>query len=103
MCVLSHFSLVLLFVTPWNVAHLVPLSMGFSRQEYWTRLPDPPPGDFPHPGIKTMSLASPALAEGFFTTNTTWEACILPKGASSQGGSLQQTRQNSQDHPEVTS
>ena len=45
------------FVTPWTVAHQAPLSMGFPRQEYWSRLPFPPPGDLPDPGIKPMSLA----------------------------------------------
>ena len=45
-----------------------PLSMGFSRQEYWSRLPFPPPGDLPDPGIKPASLVSPALAGRFFTT-----------------------------------
>ena len=44
--------------TPWTVAHQAPLSMGFSRQEYWSGLPFPPPGDLPDPGIK---LLSPAL------------------------------------------
>ena len=53
------------FVTPWTVAHLVPLPMGFNRQEYWSGLLFPTPGDPPNPGIK---LVSPALAEGFFTT-----------------------------------
>ena len=48
--------------------------MGFSRQEYWSELPFPPPGDLPDPGIETVSLTSPALAGGFFTTNTTREA-----------------------------
>ena len=46
-----------------------PLSMGFSRQEYWSGLPCPPPGDLPHPGIKPASLTSPALAGGFSTTS----------------------------------
>ena len=55
-CVLSHFSCVWLFVTPWSVAHQAPLSMGFSRQEYWSGLPCPPPGDLPHPGIKPLRL-----------------------------------------------
>ena len=54
-----------LFATPWTVACPAPLSMGFSRQEYWSGLPFPPPGDLPHPGIES---ASPALADGFFTT-----------------------------------
>ena len=50
------------------------LSMGFSRQEYWSGLPYPPPGDVPDPGIKLTSFISPLLASGFFTTSTTWEA-----------------------------
>ena len=52
---LSH---VQLFVTPWTIAHQVPLSMGFSRQEYWSGLPFPTPGDLPDPEIKP---GSPAL------------------------------------------
>ena len=60
--------------TLWTVAFQAPLSMGFSRQEYWSGLPCPPPGDPPDPGIKTMSHMSPALAGRFFTTSTTWEA-----------------------------
>ena len=53
---------------PWTVAHQAPLSMELSRQEYWSGLPFPSPGDFSDPGIEVMSLASPALAGGFFTT-----------------------------------
>jgi len=45
------------FATPWTVAHQAPLSMEFSRQEYWSGLPFPPPGDFPDPGIKPVSPA----------------------------------------------
>ena len=60
-CMLSHFSHVQLFVTPWTVAHQAPLSMGFSRQEHWSRLPFPPPGDFPDQGIKPASPVAPAL------------------------------------------
>ncbi|ELR52587.1 hypothetical protein M91_18885, partial [Bos mutus] len=48
-----------------------PLSMGFSRQEYWSGLPFPPPGTLPNPGIEPVSLKSPALAGGFFTTSAT--------------------------------
>ena len=60
-------SCVLLCATPWNVAHQVPLSMGFSaRILEW--VPLPPPGDLPHPGIEPVSLASPALTGEFFTT-----------------------------------
>ena len=54
MCVLSH---VQLFVQPWTVACQAPLSMGFSRQEYWNGLPCPPPGDLPDPGIQPRSPA----------------------------------------------
>ena len=72
--VLSHFSCVQLFVTLWTVACQMPLSMGFSRQEYWSGLSFPPPGDLPDSGIKPTSLMSPALAGGFFVTSTTWEA-----------------------------
>ena len=55
-------SRVRLFVTPWAEAHQAPVSMGFSRQEYWSELPRPPPGDLPDPGIEPASLVSPALA-----------------------------------------
>ena len=53
--------------------------MGFSRLEYWGGLPCPPPGDFPNSGIEPMSLASPVLAGGFFTTSTTWEVHVINK------------------------
>ena len=73
-CVLSRFSRVRLFVIPWTVARQAPLSMGFSRQEYWSGLPFPPPGDLPNLEIEPVSLASPALAGGFIITSITWEA-----------------------------
>ena len=60
-------------VTVWTIAHQAPLSMGFSRQEYWIRLPFPSPGDFPNAGIEPPALMSPALAGRFFTTSVTWE------------------------------
>ena len=66
---LSRFSHVRLFVTPWTVAGQASLSMGFSRQEYWSGLPCPPPGDLPNPGIEPAFLKSPALAGGFFTAS----------------------------------
>ena len=69
--VLSCFNCVQLFATLWTVAHQAPLSMGFSRQEYWSGLPCLPPGDLPDPGIEPGSLMSPALAGGFFTTSAT--------------------------------
>ena len=54
---LSHFSHVQLYATPWTVARQAPLSMEFSRQEYWSGLPFLPPGDLPDPGIEPKSLA----------------------------------------------
>ena len=60
-CMPSHFSHVQLFATPWTAAHQSPLSMEFSRQEYWSALPSPPSGDLPDPGIKLMSPVAPAL------------------------------------------
>ena len=61
-------SRVRLFATPRTVAHQAPLSMRFSRQEYWSGLLFPSPGDLPHPGIEAVSLECSALAGGFFTT-----------------------------------
>ena len=62
-------SSILAWRIPWTVAHQAPLSIGFFRQEYWSGLPFPSPGDLPDPGIKPVSLMSPALAGGFFTTS----------------------------------
>ena len=69
-------SRVQLFVTPWTVAHPAPLSMEFSRQEYWSRLPFPPAGDLPHPGVKPILLVLTALAGGFFTTASPGKLCL---------------------------
>ena len=60
-----------LFVAPWTVACQAPLSMGFPRQEYWSEVPFPPPGDLPDPGIELESLESPVLAGKFFTISVT--------------------------------
>ena len=65
---MKSLSRVRLFATPWTVAHQVLLSMGFSRQEYWSGLPFPPSEDLPNPGTELMSPVSPKLADGFFTT-----------------------------------
>ena len=73
-CMLSRFIHVWLFATLETVACQAPLSMVFSRQEYWSGLLCFPPGDLPNPGIKPVSLIPPVLAGGFFTTRTTWEA-----------------------------
>ena len=74
LCVLSHFSCVQLFAVLWTIACQAPLSMGFSRQESWSVLPFPSPGDFPDPGIELASLKSPVLTDGFLTASATWEA-----------------------------
>ena len=73
-CILSCFSNVQLFATSSTLVRQAPLSMRFSRQEYWSGLPCSLPGDLPNPGIEPASLMSPVLAGGFFTTSTTWEA-----------------------------
>ena len=65
-----------LFATPWTVAHQAAVSMEFYRQEYWSGLPFSPLGDLPDPEIEPESLASVALAGGFFTTSTTQEAHV---------------------------
>ena len=62
--------------TLWTVARQAPLSIGFSRQEYWSGLPSSPPGDLSNPRIEPKSHVSPALAGRFFTTSATWEAYI---------------------------
>ena len=69
----SHFGCVQLFASLWAIVRQAPLSMGFSRQEYWSGFPFPPPGDLPDPGIELASLMSPVLAGGFFTTSATWK------------------------------
>ena len=66
---LSHFSHVQLFVTPWIVAHEAPLSTGFSRQEYWNGLPFPSPGDLPNAGIEPTPSEAPALQAGSLPLN----------------------------------
>ena len=71
---LCRFRRVQLSATLRTVAHQAPLSMGFSRQEYWRGFPCPSPGDLPDQGIEPASLASPALPGRFFTMSTTWEA-----------------------------
>ena len=66
-------SSVQLFRTPWAVAHQAPLSMAFSRQEYWSRFPFPSSRDLSHPGIEPASLMTPMLADKFLTNWTTGE------------------------------
>ena len=73
--VAQSLSRVQLFVSPWTIIRQAPLSMGFPRQEYWSGLPFPTPGDCPNPGIKS---ASPALAGRFFTTKPPGKPLLLP-------------------------
>ena len=87
-CVLSLFSHVQLFVTPWIVARQAPLSMGFSRHQYWNGVPFPSLGYLPDPRIKPASLMSLVLAGGFFTTSASWEAIALSEDTSLPGGWL---------------
>ena len=71
---LSHFSHLQLSAILWAAARQAPLSMGFSRQEFRSGLPCPPPGRLPDPGIEPVFLMSPALTDGLLTASTTWEA-----------------------------
>ena len=74
MCVCAQLlSCVQIHAAPWTAACQAPLSMEFPRQEYWSGLPFPPPGDLPDSGVEPMSLVSSVLAGGFFTISTTWE------------------------------
>ena len=76
LCVCAQlFSGVRLFATPWTVTHQAPPSLEFSRQEYWSGLPFPTPGDLPDLGIEPTSLVSPTLASGFFTTGPPGYVC----------------------------
>ena len=98
---LSRFSHVWLLVTLWTVAHQAPLSMGFSRLDYWSGVPCPPPGDISDPGIEPGSPAAPARAGIFFTTEPLGKLCVyvpaspnshfrsIPWEAAQTGGSYQ--------------
>ena len=87
-CMLSCFSGVWIFVTLWTVAHQAPQSMGFSRQEYWSGLSCPPPGDLPDPGIEPMSLEYPELAGRFFTSAPPGKCVVLQCSSSVVSDSL---------------
>ena len=76
-CMLSCFSHVQLFMTLQTVACQAPLSMGLSRQEYWSGLLCPSPGDLPNPKVEPASLLSPSLVDEFFITSATWEAWMI--------------------------
>ena len=72
----------------WTVARQAPLSMGLSRQEYWSGLPCPPPRDLPNPGIEPVSLTPPSLAGGFFTTSATGENPLLAESNSNSSAGI---------------
>ena len=71
------FAQLCLTATPWTVAHQAPLSVELFRQEYWSGLPFPTPGDLSDPGVGPMSLVSPVLAGRLVTTSSTWEAPVI--------------------------
>ena len=71
MCAAKSFQLCPTLCDPMDCSHTVSLSIGFSRKEYWSGLPRPPPGALPYPGIKPGSLTFPALAARFFITGAT--------------------------------
>ena len=74
-CMLRSFRHVRFCAAPWTAAHQASLSMGFSRQEYWSGSPCSPPGDLPDPGTELLFPMSHALADGLFTTTSVkWEA-----------------------------
>ena len=77
--VLSRFSRVRLFTTPWTVACLAPLPLGFFRKEHWSGLPCPSPWDLPDPGNEPAPLTSAALAGGLFAASANWEARELSR------------------------
>ena len=72
----SLFNCVHVFAALWIVAHQAPLFMGLSRQEHWSGLPCPTPGDLSYSGTEPSPLMSPTLTGRFFTTSATWEAYI---------------------------
>ena len=74
LCMLCRCSHVPLFATPWTIACQALLSMGFSRQKYWSGLPCPPLGNLPNPGINSCLLGLLHWQAGVFTTSATWEA-----------------------------
>ena len=97
-------SYVRLFVTPWTVAHQAPLSMKFSKQEYWSGLPFPPPGYLLESRVEPTSPAFPALASSFFTTVPTgkpmyvftfvkykcyYALCVIPANTALHGMNIQ--------------
>ena len=91
-CMLSHFSSVQLCVTIWTVACQAPLAgwEEFSREEYWSGLPCPPPGESSQPRYWILSFQSPALTGRFFTTSATWETSVQNPRKQSQDTFLDQ-------------
>ena len=92
-CMLSY---VWLFATPWTVAHQAPLSMGFPRQDYWSWLPIPPPGDLPHPEIEPMSPLFPALQVDSLPLESSRSPCIYWAGQKNLFGVFQKKQWETQ-------
>ena len=83
-------------MTPWTISHQAPLSMGFTRQEYWSGLPFPLPGNLPYTGTEPMS---PALAGWCFTTSTTWETKQKPwKKIRHKAKALREVKKQREEH-----
>ena len=85
---LSRFSRVQLFVTPWTVARQASLSIRFSSQEYWSELPCPPPGDLPNPGIKPVSRCISCVTGEIFTTESPEKPMIGAKADLGERGDI---------------
>ena len=99
-CLLSHFSYLTLWTILWTVARQAPLSMGFSRQEYWSGLPFLPPGCLPDQGMEPTSLMSPGLAGGFLTSSATWyvSMCLVAQSCPTLGDPMDCSPQGSSIH-----
>ena len=94
MCLLSCFSCVRLFMTPWGVACQASLSLGLSRQEYWSGLPCPPPGELPNLETEPMSLTVSCIGRWvLYTTRATWEAHYLGYLESKSSENIEPKRQ----------
>ena len=102
-CVLSHFGHVQLFVTLWIVARQVPLSMGFSSQEYWSGLLCLDPGCLPNPGTEPASLVSPALQVDSSLLRPNIHEAIVDKQASQVGAMVKNSPDNAGDTIDVSS
>ena len=100
-CMLRCFSRVRLLATLWTIARRLLCPWEFSKQEYWSGLPCPPPGDLPDLGLEPVSLTSPALAGRLFTTSAQWEASSLPLAPTWEAQYSEQNLPNHQVLPSI--